>query len=489
MKRTIIMVLCAVMALPLLAQNSYEEFKKQQQAAYNNYRQQAKADWEAYREKANKEFADYMKKAWQKAEKQAPIPMPEKPEPVVQPKKEEKPEPEPEKPVEIKVEPAKPEPVKYEKPEPVIPVDKTPKPTTPTAMFLFYDTPCTVHFDKSMKFTVADASENSASAAWEKLATKSYDALIADCIGLRDQLKLGDWGYIRMLQVLSESFLGKKNEAILLQMYLLTQSGYRVRIARTGEQWVLLVPFTTDIYNYSYIIKGGIKYYVIDKVEGTRSFFIFDREFPNEKIASIKMTETPKLAQSATRARSLQSKRYSDLKATVSVNQNLIDFYNDYPVSSEWNYYANASLTQEAKKSLYPALKSAVQGKDKKTAANMLLNFVQTAFEYKTDQQQFGYERPLFADETLYYPYCDCEDRSIFYSVLIKDLVGLDVVLLNYPDHLATAVRFDDQQMSGSYINFNGKKYIVCDPTYIGSSVGDCMPQYKNEKPTVVKID
>ena len=69
MKRTIIMVLCAVMALPLLAQNSYEEFKKQQQAAYNNYRQQAKADWEAYREKANKEFADYMKKAWQKAEK------------------------------------------------------------------------------------------------------------------------------------------------------------------------------------------------------------------------------------------------------------------------------------------------------------------------------------------------------------------------------------------------------------------------------------
>ncbi|MBR1929042.1 MAG: hypothetical protein IJ834_04800 [Paludibacteraceae bacterium] len=487
MKRISFLVLCLVCALCVGAQNSYEEFRRQQQAAYNNYRKQAQEEWEAYREKANKEFANYMKTAWQKADRQAPIPMPEKPEPIVQPKKEDTEE--PTIPQEVKVIPPAPAPEPYVKPEPVIPVEKTEKSKSPATMFLFYDTPCSVHFDKSMKFTVADATEASASAAWEKLATKSYDALLADCIGLRDRMHLSDWGYIRMLQVMTESFLGNKNEAILLQMYLLTQSGYRVRIARTDERWVLLVPFTTDIYNYSFIQKGGVKYYVIDKAEGRRQFFVFDREFPNEKTASVRMSQAPVLAQSATRPRTLQSKKYPEIKLTLAENQNLIDFYNDYPVSSDWNYYSNASISPDVKKTLYATLKPLLQGKDKKTAANMLLNFVQTAFEYKTDQQQFGYERPLFADETLYYPFCDCEDRSIFYSILVKELLDLDVVLLNYPEHLATAVCFPDGQAYGSFLNYNKKKYTVCDPTYIGSSVGDCMPQYKTTQPTIVKID
>lgn len=84
-------------------------------------------------------------------------------------------------------------------------------------------------------------------------------------------------------------------------------------------------------------------------------------------------------------------------------------------------------------------------GKSKSEAANTLIDFVQTAFEYKTDEEQFGYERPLFADETLYYPYSDCEDRAIFYSILVRDLLGLDVVLLHYPNHLATAVSFGEE--------------------------------------------
>lgn len=45
------------------------------------------------------------------------------------------------------------------------------------------------------------------------------------------------------------------------------------------------------------------------------------------------------------------------------------------------------------KTQLYPELRGRLAGKDQRTAANMLLDFVQTAFKYKTDVEQFGKER------------------------------------------------------------------------------------------------
>lgn len=109
-----------------------------------------------------------------------------------------------------------------------------------------------------------------------------------------------------------------------------------------------------------------------------------------------------------------------------------------------------------------------------------LLNFVQTAFVYEYDDKVWGYDRAFFTEETLYYPYCDCEDRSILFSRLVRDLVGLDVILVFYPGHLATAVCFDDE-VNGDYIMVGNRKYVVCDPTYIGAPVGATMPGMDNK--------
>lgn len=175
------------------------------------------------------------------------------------------------------------------------------------------------------------------------------------------------------------------------------------------------------------------------------------------------------------------------LSATVTTNQNLIDYYNDYPKSSEWNYYSITSLSPNMKKALYPSLQKAIAGKSKTEAANQLLNFVQTSLEYQTDDEQFGGERAFFADETLFYPYCDCEDRSILYSILVRDLLGLDVVLLHYPGHLATAVCFEEE-VAGDHLLIDGVKYLVCDPTYIGADIGMAIPKYRKTSVNVVRI-
>jgi hypothetical protein len=110
---------------------------------------------------------------------------------------------------------------------------------------------------------------------------------------------------------------------------------------------------------------------------------------------------------------------------------------------------------------------------------------VQTAFEYKTDPEQFGREKPLFPDETLFYPFSDCEDRAILFAYLVRHMLGLDVVALDYPGHIATAVMFSTD-IAGDSIVFHGKKYIICDPTYVNADVGASMPEFKNVKPNVI---
>lgn len=42
---------------------------------------------------------------------------------------------------------------------------------------------------------------------------------------------------------------------------------------------------------------------------------------------------------------------------------------------------------------------------------DILLSFIQGSVVYKTDQEQFGKERYMLAEECLYYPYSGCVDR------------------------------------------------------------------------------
>lgn len=118
---------------------------------------------------------------------------------------------------------------------------------------------------------------------------------------------------------------------------------------------------------------------------------------------------------------------------------------------------------------------------------NLLLCFVQTAFSYQVDDQQFGREKFLFPEETLFYPYSDCEDRSILFAYLVRELLGLEVIGLDYPGHVATAVRFSEE-VPGDFVLCQGRKYTVCDPTYINATLGMGMPQFRGVDPQVILI-
>jgi len=269
-------------------------------------------------------------------------------------------------------------------------------------------------------------------------------------------------------------------------MFLLTQSGYKVRIARTDARLALMVPFYQSVYSYAYMNIHGIRYYVVNKELKGESFYICNQEFPKEQFFSWQ-TRQPHLTEQLNPPKTFASIRYPEIQASIQTNQNLMDFYGAYPFTAEYNVYVSAGLSETVKQALYPVLQNSIAGKTKTEAANMLIDFCQMAFDYKTCAEQFGYERQFFPDENFFFPYNNCKHRATLYALLVKDLLKLEVVLLRYPGHLATAVYFPENVV-GDFLTIDGKKFIVCDPTYIGARIGMAMDNCKQEKAQVIRL-
>ena len=214
-----------------------------------------------------------------------------------------------------------------------------------------------------------------------------------------------------------------------------------------------------------------------------------------------------KLAYKATKPRTIKSRWNPDFIFTFQMNKNLVDYYGDVPSVSynknfmtRWATLANYPLEQQLKDSLVMPMKKKIEGLSQKDAVQQILwwthggvdlereNPSQDTFLYAYDEDVWGYDRAFCAEETLYYPYCDSEDRAILFSRLVRDVVGLDVALVYYPGHLATAVCFTEESVKGDFLMVDHRRFIICDPTYIGSNVGETMPGMNNEETTVIMI-
>ena len=103
----------------------------------------------------------------------------------------------------------------------------------------------------------------------------------------------------------------------------------------------------------------------------------------------------------------------------------------------------------------------------------------------KDDIDQFGREKVNFVEENFYYEKNDCDDRAVLFAYLVNSLLGLDVQFVQYPGHDCTAVRFTECGTRGNGYFYGDDYYLICDPSYIGASIGRCMPDYRSVKPAV----
>lgn len=485
---SISIIICFIQ-LPATAQNKFDEYRAQKRAEFDRYRNSKREAFEAYRAKKNQEFADFLSQKWGNYNLSKGRPQPKQPDPVtptVAPKEETKPT----KPIDLPFgqvvstpKPVEPKPIDF----PVEPeASKGPK-----VRIALYGWPCEVYFSPEMRFTLGSVSEKSVGKIWKLLSGDSYTPLLADCHELHKNLKLGDFGLLRLAETVAQQTLGKGNEAVILQTYIMTQFGYDVRLCQQGNKLGMIVPFKQTVCNTPYYQIDGVNYYVWDKSMGSGTVSSYKQNMKGAtRQIDLLMTSSPRFIphSGSAKTRTIRSTAYPDVFMTAESNKNLIDFYNDYPMMQDFGVYAAQPMNQDVIRRSYAQLRESLAGKSKLEAAEILLNLVQTGFKYQTDEEQFGLEKYNFGEETLYYPACDCEDRSILFAHLIRDLLGLDVILLHYPNHLATAVCFD-QTVNGNSLKVNGKRYTICDPTYINASVGMCMKQFINTSPTVYRIN
>ena len=385
----------------------------------------------------------------------------------------------------------------------VLEVKPQPKPQQPiienkesmeTSDFMFYGTNMKVRWGNAKQFKLKGTDKKSLSEAFMELTSKGYTNLVHDCLELRKEYKLCDWAYYKMLQTISELTCGKgTNEAIFMQGVLLNQSGYQIRFA-LEENTKLHIMSRMDGFPYDrgYLTADGKLFFLMDNCKA-KNMSVCDAAYPGEQMMSLGIAEQPELKKNLSDNRTVIS-RFVNVKADMQMNKNLMDFYNDYPTSydgkdmmTRWAYYANTPVSEEVKDKVYPQLKQQIGNAPKLMAANMLLNWVQMGLTYGYDEKVWGYDRAFFAEESLFYPFCDCEDRSILFSHLIRDLLDLDVVLVYYPGHLYTAVCFNED-VTGDYIMVNGRKFTVADPTYYNANVGKTMSKMDNSKAKVILL-
>ncbi len=481
-------------SFPTNAQNA-NNVKERMQEKYRNYQSSAEQRYETYRDRLNQKYCEWLKNAWCDLDGNEAIPVPEVIDnltpPTIAPEEDRVPQ---AAPISVPIDTIIPLPEPDAEPVPIVPIIEEGTPVQHYTEMNYYGTSCRVRFETDNLKFLNDISEPSLIAMWEHLYANCDDTLY-DLLSLREDMSLCDWAYLKLCETLAaEIYPSRNNEQMYLQAYILIQSGFDVLFGRDNyERLHILLATNSIMYDKSYWTIDEKEYYCLSGYSGD-TLNIMPFSFPQNAPLRLEILQENRFEEQKSQSRYLSGEHYP-ISASVQTNINLINFYNDYPASyvnhdgtTKWRFYANTPLALTTQESLYPSITQAIKGKSEIEAVQMILNFVQTAFEYEYDDVIWGQDRVFFADESLYYPYCDCEDRSILFSRLIRDILHLDVVLVFYPGHLYTAVAFNAEP-GGDYITIEGKRYTICDPTYIPAAIGCTMPGMDNNNTVAIKLN
>ncbi len=129
-----------------------------------------------------------------------------------------------------------------EAPQPVVPFPEPGTPIKPSFAFSFYGMPCTVELEHH-RFALAGVDENEVANAWNLLLSEYLSLCYLRVLLTARQVASLQLGLCPLSRTDDDRIFpaDKLNEIRLLQMYILTQSGYKVRIACADNRLVLLL--------------------------------------------------------------------------------------------------------------------------------------------------------------------------------------------------------------------------------------------------------
>lgn len=476
----------------IYGQDDFERYAHEQEVAFKAYSDKEKADFKAYSDSVNLEFGRYLVEAWP----DCPLIKPE--QPIKNPVPPETFDPSKRQPAPMK------QPVRGEYELPTIPLplpNDSKRPPSPQRPFQdskgmeveasFFGTTILLPKITARFPRLTGADESHVASYWNALSAMPYEVWTTHIGKLKSLLALNDWGLYLLIGDAFKAYCpqGSENERVVFSVFTLNQLGCKAKTGRTGQELLPLIAFDCEVYNalyFTFPTEQGIRYSVIDRKHRSLSSvkcYTLNHAIAR-RLADVSLPESPRLGTDVC-TKTLNDRR-SDYR--LAYNKNLVDFYATLPCVS-FAVYGQAAPDPVFLESMKQQLAPALQAMTQEAAINHLLHFVQYAFQYKTDEEQFGYEKWAFAEETIASSYSDCEDRSILFAQLVRHLLKMPIVLVNYPGrHLATAVRFSNPDTTGDYIIVDGAKYLICDPTYIGADLGTGMSQLTGVPIEIIKL-
>lgn len=355
--------------------------------------------------------------------------------------------------------------------------------------FDFYGHQCNLYLKAGALPSLKAKSQKGLTDYWTQVSNDELALAVADQLTVYGNLlELNDWAFLYLVRKASEEIFVEETDRLAFLWFVMIRTGYKVRLGFNEDHLYLLLPTSHALYSTMYFKMGDQKYYVFSFDENQPApsrLSTYKQDHPdNTRQIQLNFTKAFKQKQVAAYRKLEFQYGGEDYQFDIAYHAGLVEFFNDLPMT-EFNVFFSCPLSQTSYQSLIYQIKPLIADKSETEAVNFLLRFVQTAFEYKTDQEQFGYENYLFPEETLHFPYSDCEDRSVLFTRLVTDLLELEVIGLNYPGHVATAVKFKGD-VEGDYLKYNDQKYVICDPTFTNAPLGKAMPRYKRIQAEVI---
>lgn len=467
-----ILLLCSS---SMMAQNTNSD--------YQAFRKGVLGSYDSFRETILENYAEYLQGVWDEYEQFRGIRRNKKPKPSIAPKADVKPQDVTPIQSDPEVKPTM-QPVPTDNPIPVKPIAPS---TLPNMSFPFY----------GMKLSTILCHVQTVKGVEHQAIAKAWDAYRQDRV-MKDIIRslqsltmaydLNDWFTFELVRNYTEASCKNSKSKTVLLHFLLVNMGYDVRLASCGNQLLLLVPFNQQVYERSYLVIDGKKYYAFydDSTSKVQNAGVYTCRLPYETDTGRNIDLTIRGGNIGIKIGVVHRFSMSDGKISLQgfVDEGTMEAIRHYP-QMDIPFYAMSTIDANFHESLLAQVSEQIRGCSEKEAVGRILHFVQYAFDYAADGEQHGYEKPYFIEENFYYPKNDCEDRAILFAFLVRNVLRLDVHLVQYPGHECTAVNFSTSQMNGDGYMYKGKAFYICDPTFIGASIGQCMPNYRNVKPVV----
>lgn len=347
-------------------------------------------------------------------------------------------------------------------------------------------------------------------------------------------MSLGDWGYYLLVEQVAAHYFPKDTlSATVFTCFMMRRSGYECTLTYRLRQHQIAcyvctlqqVDYRHHLYRrgkcYSQVCgtdcPGGVEvdWSETDRKMGRRGGL--KDTLSRLRALDLRMAVAPLIGSRFCERRFCTSAGADSLEVAACYNPQHLVYYDRYPFTS-LDVYFNTPLPAMAAERLKETFMPRLLCLSLFERANFLLHYVQFAYRYETDHAQFGREKYNFAEETLHYDAADCDDRSILYATLLRLLVPeVEVIGLNFPLHVCTAVAFPDSMEmepvasepsetggnragksksaiilplgdDADFIEWKRRRYYVADPTYVGADIGEAMPAFRQMEPEVIEV-